>query len=294
MLRLPHRSPSLLLAVALVAAGAASAFAREPGVCDEAKLFTPEAVARANDKIRQIKGKFQQDVFIDTVAELPAAQRDKLKGLSRKAQDQLIAQWAAERAAAAGPASVSVVIYKEPRQVHVIVGEDTQQRAFTASDGNALRQLLVKSLGQGLTRRADPSRGLLDGVAYIHDEMDSNLDESVNWKLIVGAVALILGLWLVIGVARWRGAKPAGEQGSGSAAATPADAPSAGLFGGGAGGWVFRSLFGGSSGQAAAAPEPPPTHAEAGDPPAEPEAADVAGHDPYPEGERRRDEQEYF
>jgi hypothetical protein len=241
----------MLLALGLWAAGASCALAREPGVRDDAGLFSAQAVDRANVRINEIKWKFHQNVFIDTFAELPAAERDQVKGLSTRSRDRRIAEWAAERAAEGGPSSVNVIILENPRQVHVIAGDQTQERAFTASDANALRQFFVRRLG----RRHDPNQALLDGVAEVHHVVDYNLDESVNWPLIVGALAAILGLWLaVVAWQRWSGRTPtAGEP----AAAAPPDAP--------------------------ARPEPP----------VEPESADVA-HGLYADSERRHDDSEYY
>jgi uncharacterized membrane protein YgcG len=107
----------LALAVALVLAARASAVA--PEIRDEGKFFSPEAVKKANDQIREIYRKYDKDVLIETFASVPADQVEKVKEMTAKERTDYFRKQALERVKERAVNGIYLLITKEPKHLYL-------------------------------------------------------------------------------------------------------------------------------------------------------------------------------
>src|SRR5437879_4405355 len=85
-----------VVAVGLVVVGWAGAVA--PDIKDDGKFFSPEAVKKANELIRDIAARSDRDLLIETFATVPAKDLDRVKAMSAKEKTEYFHQAAVERA----------------------------------------------------------------------------------------------------------------------------------------------------------------------------------------------------
>src|SRR5947209_4903595 len=85
----------LSLIVWLVSAGGILAIA--PEIKDEARFFSPEAVKKANEDIRDLARKYDRDLLIETFPAVPDNQGEKLKAMSRADREKFFHDWAVKR-----------------------------------------------------------------------------------------------------------------------------------------------------------------------------------------------------
>ncbi len=133
-----------MLAGWLAGIGPASA-AVTPRVSDEARFFSPDAVAKANQKIREIYRDYGKDLLIETVLRVPPDMQTKYKALGKR---KFFAHWAIKRAEDSGCKGIYILLCKSPGHLQIEVGRSTRQRGFTLPDRDRLVQqmspLLVK------------------------------------------------------------------------------------------------------------------------------------------------------
>src|SRR5436309_15196258 len=71
-------------------------------VRDEAHFFTADAVAQANEIIKEINQRHKKDLLIETVRYVPENKRDEANSSDAKVKGHPFATWAVERARMAG------------------------------------------------------------------------------------------------------------------------------------------------------------------------------------------------
>src|SRR5262245_55722058 len=72
-------------------------FAVAPEIKDEAKLFSPEAVKKANEQIKDIARKHGLDLLVETFNTVPGDQAAKVKDLPREERVKFFQNWAKDR-----------------------------------------------------------------------------------------------------------------------------------------------------------------------------------------------------
>ena len=80
-----------LVAGWLTAAG--PAWAITPQVKDDAGFFSPAAVKKANEVIRDIKDRLHKDVVIETFKTVPANKVDQVKEMNPQARNRFFEEW---------------------------------------------------------------------------------------------------------------------------------------------------------------------------------------------------------
>lgn len=160
----------LLAPLALLLLTASGANAAANGIRDDAKFFSPDAVSKAEQVIHQIDQKHQRDVLIETLPSVPADQKQQLDQLGK---DTFFKRWADSRAASQGVSGIYILITREPSHLEVAVGNRTQQRLFTRSDRDAVRDQLLTAF-----REKQFDQGLLQAVRTIQQRMDANVPVS--------------------------------------------------------------------------------------------------------------------
>ena len=165
-----------------------SAFAIVPQVKDDGKFFSAEAVEKANRVIGEIEHQFHRDLVIETFATVPADKVDQVKGMDAKAREEFYHKWALERARSEQLNGVFVLITKEPKHIQAVVGDQTQQKAFTLHDRGRLVEGLTKAF-----RREAYDTGLLEAVDFVHKTMAENLGKKTSSTHPGGIIATPLG-----------------------------------------------------------------------------------------------------
>lgn len=253
-------------------------------VKDGAKLFTKEAMDKAEKTIAKIKHDYKQDLLIETYEEIPEGVRAKYK---EEGTEKLFRGWARQRYNQAGVSGVLILVTQKPGHVEVEEGKQTEKRAFTQEDARAVSKLMAKHFEE-----KDFDGALQAAVEYVETTMRRHLGKSASTSPTAGVknttkelekeassmsplgwiclgLGALLVLWLVVGV--FRGMSGAGQQMSrpggnyaqggpvnyGPGGAPPGYAPQGygGGYGGGGGGGggFFKGMLGGMLGGAAGA-----------------------------------------
>jgi uncharacterized membrane protein YgcG len=108
---------SAVLAAWLVLAARAAAVA--PEIRDEGKFFSPEAVKRANEQIRDIFGKHGKDLLIETFPSVPPDQLEKVKAMNAKEKTEYFHNKAVDRCKQRVVNGVYIIITREPKYLYV-------------------------------------------------------------------------------------------------------------------------------------------------------------------------------
>lgn len=176
-----------------------------PGVEDGARLFKPEAIAKAREQIRQIRETFHQDLSIETIATLPPDDQKRVHAMTGRELVRFFDKMAKERAAAAGVDGVYILICDDPpklRHVQVSVWPESREQTFPARDREALRKEMAHNLAK------DPDKTLLHAVAQVREVLKEHqpadpASNSVLWT-VGGVILAFLVAWVVLGVLRAR------------------------------------------------------------------------------------------
>jgi uncharacterized protein len=259
----------------MLAAGSLSAYdsvrAIPCGVRDDAKFFKGDTLLAVRKKTLEIHQAYKKDLLFETYESywnIEGAETNKAK---HKLDDieyrKLFAERAMERAKGQRVNGIYVLICRDPAHLVVEVGNETRQKAFTLEDRHRLEELMLTRF-----RAKEYDKGLEEAVDLVQTTLRHNLGTEhtpqpghtehtpqpghtsqpehqqgggefnwVKWLLIGGAV--LLGVWLLIGLLRGIGGGMGGMGGGGGFF------PSllGGLFGAAAGMWLYDSFFRGGS-----------------------------------------------
>jgi uncharacterized membrane protein YgcG len=238
-----------LLGVAALLLSTSLARAEFGGLRDNGAFFSESAKAEASRNIGEIGKRFKKDLVIETFQETPDALKPGVEKQDRATVNRLFEQWAMQQARQQKVNGIYVLITKVPAHLQVVVGNETQTRAFTLQDRDALVATMLARL-----RNKQNDEALLAGVNFVAATMKSHAiarsgnaapkkseaanAESSPWGWVLAAVLGAVAAWVVVGIIR--SIFRAGGNAGGAAAA-----PAAG------GGGFFSSLLGGMFGAAA-------------------------------------------
>jgi hypothetical protein len=135
------------------------------GIKDDAKFFDAKAVEKALDKVYALAYQYKIDLFIDTVAEVPADKKANVKVMTARERGQFFSTWAQQRARAAKVNGLYLLICRQPGNIQVAVAAKFR-KVFDDRARNRLRDLLVKEFK---ARKFDT--GLEDGVALVENQL---------------------------------------------------------------------------------------------------------------------------
>ena len=209
---------------------------------DEAKLFTPDGVKKAQQIIDQLQKTHKSELFIETFAKAEDPESAKKENKDRA---QYFQKWAADRYKELKVDGVYVLICKEPAYVQVASGKKMEAKGFDSKKRTELANLMTEQF-----KKKEFDAGLLAVVNEVNKTLQTKglaakpgteratestvAPEIPAWTswLCIGLMVL-LGVWLVIGLIR-------AFSGAGQAVGQPAG-----------GGGFFSSLLGGLVGAAA-------------------------------------------
>lgn len=252
-----------------------------PDIKDEAGLFTPEAVAQAEQAIAKVRKDYHIDLMVDTVAALPPTDHKWLHFWDRRKRNEFLEEWARQRAKAAGVNGIFIQICNRPRAVHVVVWPPERAQSFTEADCERVRRFLVRRLQTG-----SPDAALLATITEVSDELERRAtgqdDESLSAnEAAVGAlIAGLFGVWGALRLVRLRQRRVSPDGGARERAERAVERPArmGALFGTPAAFWAYDKLF--LKLPPASAVEPPSLgEPAAAQEPASPEVADIPAQD---------------
>jgi uncharacterized membrane protein YgcG len=134
--------PLGMLTLLLALLPATLALAAPAEVVDQAGFFSPDAVARANQQLAEIRREFGRDLRIETYPSIPQELRGQF---DPNHKPEFFTQWAYQRAKSAGVNGALVLITRDPSYLQVVVGESTRQKAFTPADRDRLRDTMLSA-----------------------------------------------------------------------------------------------------------------------------------------------------
>ncbi len=236
--------------------GASISLAGLGAVRDNGAFFSDSAKSEATRKISEIEHQYKKDLVIETFKEIPEEIKQGVDLTDKAAVGRMFEKWTVEKAKQQKVNGLYILLTKEPAHLQIVVGNDTQKKAFTLMDRTNLTSLMLTKL-----RKKQNDDALLDGVNFVMTTMASHAPapNRVNgvssssatspvksvpsvqanpWSWLIIAVIGIVAVWLIVGVLR---------SVMGGRASTPGTGMSPGFGGGG----MFGSLLGGMFGAAA-------------------------------------------
>jgi hypothetical protein len=240
-----------VLVTILVAGPVVAEPARRPAVIDQAKLFSPAAVERANLLVAAIREQYGIDLVVDTIEELPGQSEATFRSMRTSAMRRLYHDVALDRADNEGVDGIYFLVTTKPRYV-VVVGWPPARRESedlpldqggglsTTKRETKMRQPFVRELGD------DPDAALLRLVYHFRAAVKERLPPppsplgTFQAAILVG---VMFGAWVALmllqrAVAR-RQATATGEP----CRSLYQPAMLGSLFGVPAGFWIYDRLF---------------------------------------------------
>jgi uncharacterized protein len=238
-----------LLGVVALLLSTSLARAEFGGLRDNGAFFSEPAKAEASRNIGEIGKRFKKDLVIETFQGIPEDFKSGVDLRNRASVNRFFEQWTVRQARQQGVNGIYILLSKEPAHLQVVVGNETQNKAFTLQDRDALVATMLARL-----RNKQNDEALLAGVNFVAATMKSHAvarsggpapkrsetanAESSPWGWVLAAVLGAVAAWVVVGIIR--SIFRAGGN-TGGAAAAPASG----------GGGFFSSLLGGMFGAAA-------------------------------------------
>lgn len=133
---------------------------------DEARFFSAEAVAKANEEIKQIAHRYGKELLVETYAAVPEADAARVEAMDAKARDAYFTDWAKQRERAEKTNGVVVLICRQPTRIIVGVTGGAREQ-INAEEAKAIRAGLLerfraKQFDEGL---ADLTRRVRESLA---------------------------------------------------------------------------------------------------------------------------------
>jgi hypothetical protein len=264
----------LLGSIGVLLGGAASV--RAGAIVDDAGLFSPKALEKANAEIAKIEKESHHNLTIETLATVPNGRADEVAKMSSRGREEFFDAWARERAISRKAQGEYVLITKNPGHVQIEVDRQTRNSGFGVAQRSTLRDNFIAGF-----KKKDYDRGLLDAVEYARSALHSGHGTArrnenpaavphrpadhrgvgaapgvgggmglFGWAIVIGAV--FLGIRLLSGLFHgMSGGAPAGGYGGGGGGGMFGSLLT-GMFGAMAGHWLYDSFFSGHHGGSSA------------------------------------------
>jgi uncharacterized protein len=182
---------------------------------DDAKLFSPEGVKKAEQKIDDLKKAYKTELFVETFAK--AEKMDEAKNKQGKGDPKYFEKWAAARYKELKVDGVYVLICTDPNYLQVVSGKMMEKKGFDDKKRDELANLMkaqfkekkfdaglmavVAEVSETLKEKTPaPKKTTTEKAVEKANSTAEGLPSWTTW-LCVGLVAL-LGLWIVVGLIR--------------------------------------------------------------------------------------------
>ncbi len=258
MTRFVRHFPMAIAALAFVV-GAQPSLA-DAGIRDEAGLFSPEAVRKAEAVVRKMASEHKKELYIETLATLPSVEKGGPDLKNDAATRKWLNEYAIGRAKSHSVDGVYFLLVKEPRKFQFEVGSKTQEKAFTQTNRVEAEKLIVPYLKD---RKMDEAlSALVNFVSSKVTEHDRGGNHArVNHQggaggensimgyvclggLVIGGIFLMMGLFRAFTGMGGGGGGGMGGPGMGGGGGGFMSNFLGGMFGAAAGMWMYDSFFG--------------------------------------------------
>jgi len=231
---------------------ASVAHAEVDGIRDNGAFFSARAKTEALSGIDDIGKRFRKDLVYETYSAIPQDLKQGVDLADKAAMGRFYEEWALKQAKQQRVNGIYILLVKEPPHLQILVGNDTQKRAFSLKDRDELRSLMLPKLHNKQYDEAllesvrfvsatllahAPTRGRTPVVGHRSEAPSSSNNWLIKALLIGGAV------WLVLRIVR----AVAGGGGNGGGYSGTAMTPGVG----GGGGGFMSNMLGGMFGAAA-------------------------------------------
>ena len=237
--------------------GTVIACAGTGGIRDNGDFFSDSAKKEATRKISEIESQFKKELVVETFTSVPEEIKRGVDLTDKPAFNKMFDQWTLKEAKQQKVNGIYILISREPAHLQIVVGNDTQNKAFTLKDRDNLATLMLSKL-----RSKQNDEALSECVKFVSTTMAGHAltstrvnhatspmassssralqtQQATPWGWIITAVIGIAAVWLIVGVLR---------SFMGGRGATAGQGMMPGVGGGGG---MFSSLLGGMFGAAA-------------------------------------------
>jgi hypothetical protein len=127
---------------------AGTAVAVAPEIRDQGKFFSPEAIKKADDQIREIYRKHNLDLLIEAYNTMPGVDAEKFKAMDATGRNEFLMKWLNERSKERVVNGLYIFITKEPR--HLMVGRVGRgESAFSGELRRKVYDAIVEEFRRG-------------------------------------------------------------------------------------------------------------------------------------------------
>ena len=143
------------------------AILRAADVLDGGGFFSADALARANQTIRQIEQKTGREIRIETFATVPADKVEAVAKMDKSQREAFFKQWQHDRTEATKSRGVFVLICKTPSHLRLWAGTPIQHAGFGATQAQTVRETLLTGF-----KAKEYDKTLTDVVAQLSTTFD--------------------------------------------------------------------------------------------------------------------------
>lgn len=260
MTRLVRMFPVTLAALALIVG--AQPLLADAGIRDEAGVFSPEAVRKAETTIKKMAAEHKKELYIETLASLPSVEKGGPDVKNEAATRKWINEYAIGRFKSHSVNGIYFLLVKEPRKYQFEIGTNTQNRAFTQTNRDEAEHVIIPYLKE---RKMDDA--LLALVNFVNSKVTEH-DRGANHAkvnhqgvapaggnnsimsyvclgaLVIGGIFLVMGLFRAFTGMGGGGGGGMGGPGMGGGGGGFMSNFLGGMFGAAAGMWMYDSFFG--------------------------------------------------
>ena len=135
---------------------------RAAEVSDGGGFFSAEALAKANQSIRELEQKSGHEIRIETFTAVPADKVEAVGKMERKERDAFFSKWVFERAEAKKSRGLVVLICREPSHLNVWVGNPLDRAGFGKAQAKAVQEVLLTHM-----KAKEYDKALTEAVAQL-------------------------------------------------------------------------------------------------------------------------------
>jgi S1-C subfamily serine protease len=135
---------------------------------DEAKFFSPEAVDKANEAIKELWKKYERDVVVETFPSVPASDQEKVKAMSRDERSRYFRSWSQSRIRVEGINGLHFLVCREPSHLNIEVSANARD-VFDDASVKTLIQTVLEHF-----RKKDYDKGLESVLDYAREKLVMN------------------------------------------------------------------------------------------------------------------------
>jgi len=135
---------------------------RAAEISDGGGFFSTEALATANQSIRDLEQKSGHAVRIETFAAVPADKIEAVAKMDAKQREAFFSKWVHDRAEATQSRGIFVLICREPSHLNLWAGTPIQRAGFGAAQAKTMKEAMLARL-----KAKEYDKALTEAVAQL-------------------------------------------------------------------------------------------------------------------------------